>query len=45
MTTSRLLTNQQRLELFYWMLLTRIFDETMVNLWKQGRGVGGTFSQ
>ncbi len=45
MTTLRLLTNQQRLELFYWMLLTRIFDETMVNLWKQGRGVGGTFSQ
>jgi len=39
------LTNDQRLELFYWMILTRIFDENMVALWKQGRGVGGTFSQ
>ncbi|MFO7634391.1 MAG: thiamine pyrophosphate-dependent dehydrogenase E1 component subunit alpha [Caldilinea sp.] len=39
------LTSQHYLELFYWMLLTRIFDETMVALWKQGRGVGGTFSQ
>jgi TPP-dependent pyruvate/acetoin dehydrogenase alpha subunit len=33
------------LELFYWMILTRIFDENMVALWKQGRGVGGAFSQ
>lgn len=39
------LTNEQRLELYYWMILTRIFDENMVALWKQGRGVGGTFSQ
>jgi pyruvate dehydrogenase E1 component alpha subunit len=39
------LTNDQRLELYYWMLLTRVFDETMVTMWKQGRGVGGTFSQ
>lgn len=45
MGTSCSLTDQQRIELFYWMLLTRVFDETMVNLWKQGRGVGGTFSQ
>lgn len=43
--TSSCLTDSQRLELFYWMLLTRVFDETMVNLWKQGRGIGGTFSQ
>jgi pyruvate dehydrogenase E1 component alpha subunit len=27
------------------MQLTRTFDETMVALWKQGRGMGGTFSQ
>lgn len=27
------------------MCLTRVFDEQMVALWKQGRGVGGTFSQ
>lgn len=40
-----MLDNEQRLELFYWMVLTRIFDEEMVNLWKQGRGLGGTFSQ
>jgi len=39
------LTNDQRLELYYWMLLTRVFDETMVTMWKQGRGLGGTFSQ
>ena len=35
----------QRLELYYWMRLTRTFDERMVALWKLGRGVGGTFSQ
>lgn len=39
------LTNEQKLELFYWMVLTRTFDEGMVNLWKQGRGLGGTFSE
>ena len=39
------LTHDQRLELYYWMRLTRTFDETMVAYWKQGRGVGGTFSQ
>jgi TPP-dependent pyruvate/acetoin dehydrogenase alpha subunit len=27
------------------MALTRFFDERMVALWKQGRGIGGTFSQ
>lgn len=40
-----MLTRDQQLELFYWMALTRIFDENMVSLWKQGRGMGGTFSQ
>lgn len=39
------LTNEQRLELYYWMILTRLFDENMVALWKQGRGMGGAFSQ
>lgn len=39
------LTNEQKLEIFYWMVLTRTFDEGMVSLWKQGRGLGGTFSQ
>lgn len=28
-----------------WMILTRVFDETLETLWKQGRGVGGTFNQ
>ena len=39
------LTPDQKLELYYWMQLTRVFDERMLSLWKQGRGVGGTFSQ
>lgn len=39
------LTHAQRLDLLYWMVLTRSFDESMVALWKQGRGLGGTFSQ
>jgi pyruvate dehydrogenase E1 component alpha subunit len=40
-----MLTRDQQLELFYWMSLTRSFDENMVALWKEGRGLGGTFSQ
>ena len=40
-----MLTSEQKLELYYWMRLTRTFDERMLVLWKQGRGVGGTFSQ
>ncbi len=39
------LTDAQRLELFYWMILTRTFDERMLAYWKQGKGVGGTYSQ
>ena len=39
------LSTRQKLDLYYWMRLTRTFDERMVALWKQGRGVGGTFSQ
>ena len=40
-----MLTADQKLKLFYWMTLTRVFDENMVAMWKQGRGLGGTFSQ
>jgi TPP-dependent pyruvate/acetoin dehydrogenase alpha subunit len=39
------LHRDQKLDLYYWMRLTRTFDEAMLALWKQGRGVGGTFSQ
>jgi len=39
------LTPSQRIELYYWMQLTRTFDDHMVAYWKQGRGVGGVFSQ
>jgi TPP-dependent pyruvate/acetoin dehydrogenase alpha subunit len=45
MTFAPILTRGQRLDFYYWMHLTRTFDERMVALWKQGRGVGGTFSQ
>ncbi len=34
-----------RLRTYYWMRLTRAFDDRMVAMWKQGRGLGGTFSQ
>ncbi len=44
MTENRL-TRDQQLELYYWMRLTRTLDEMAVALWKQGRGVGGMFSQ
>ncbi len=33
------------LNLHYWMRLTRIMDDQLLNLWKQGRGVGTTFNQ
>ena len=39
------MTRDARLTTYYWMQLTRMFDERMLALWKQGRGVGGTFSQ
>ncbi|MEM7130342.1 MAG: thiamine pyrophosphate-dependent dehydrogenase E1 component subunit alpha [Chloroflexota bacterium] len=39
------LTPEQKLEIYYWMRLTRTYDNNLVALWKQGRGVGGTFSQ
>lgn len=39
------LTSQQKLELYYWMRLTRTYDDMMVAYWRQGRGLGGVFSQ
>ena len=36
---------QTRIALHRWMLLTRAFDDAMVAMWKQGRGLGGTFSE
>jgi TPP-dependent pyruvate/acetoin dehydrogenase alpha subunit len=44
MTTYELRPEQQ-IELYYWMQLTRTLDEMAMALWKQGRGVGGMFSQ
>lgn len=40
-----MLTAEDKLQLYTWMRLTRTFDERMIAYWKQGRGVGGTFSQ
>ncbi len=39
------LTRERKIELYYWMCLTRTFDDMMVAYWKQGKGLGGTFSQ
>ncbi len=39
------LTPAQKIDLYYWMRLTRTFDEQVMAMWKQGRGVGGVFSQ
>lgn len=36
---------ERRIELYAWMSLTRAFDDVMLAMWKQGRGIGGTFSQ
>ncbi len=44
MTTYEL-TPEQKLDVYYWMVLTRTFDEEMLAYWKQGKGVGGTFSE
>lgn len=35
---------ETQLEMYEWMALTRTFDEQMVAMWKQGRGLGGAFS-
>jgi pyruvate dehydrogenase E1 component alpha subunit len=39
------MTFAHKFDLYYWMQLARTFDERMLAYWKQGRGVGGTFSQ
>lgn len=39
------LSPEQKIEIYYWMRLTRTYDDNIVALWKQGRGVGGTFAQ
>lgn len=33
-----------RLNVAYWMRLTRTLDDAIMAMWKQGRGLGGTFS-
>ena len=38
------LDSAAKLNLAYWMRLTRTLDDALVAMWKQGRGVGGTFS-
>jgi TPP-dependent pyruvate/acetoin dehydrogenase alpha subunit len=43
--TKYALNRDQQIEVYYWMQLTRTLDEMAVALWKQGRGVGGMFSQ
>ena len=42
---SPLLTDDQRRDLHHWMRLTRTLDDQVVAMWKQGRGLGGAFSQ
>lgn len=41
---SAALSDELRVDLYRWMRLTRTLDNTMVAMWKQGRGLGGTFS-
>ena len=43
-TPSSRLSTAQRREIYYFLYLTRRFDERMVSLWKQGRGLGTSFS-
>lgn len=40
----RMVDPRTQIELYAWMRLTRVFDDQMVAMWKQGRGLGGTFS-
>ena len=41
---SDVLEPSAKLNLAYWMRLTRTLDDAIMAMWKQGRGVGGTFS-
>ena len=43
-TFSSLLSTAQQQEVYYFLYLARRFDERMVSLWKQGRGLGTSFS-
>ena len=38
------LDRSAQLNIAYWMRLTRTLDDAIMAMWKQGRGVGGTFS-
>lgn len=38
------LSPAERLEIYRWLRLTRTLDNQVMTLWKQGRGMGGTFS-
>ena len=38
-------SEQRDLRIYRWMSLTRAFDDRMLKVWKQGGGIGGTFSQ
>ncbi len=38
-------SDEQRRDLHHWMRLTRTLDDQIAAMWKQGRGVGGTFNQ
>jgi len=38
------LDGSAKLNVAYWMRLTRTLDDAVMAMWKQGRGVGGTFS-
>src|SRR5512147_280184 len=40
---SQALTRQQKLELYYWMRLTRTLEERLVALYRQTKVVGGLF--
>ena len=39
------LSSDSRVKLWSWMQLTRSYDEALEAMWKQGRGLGGTFLQ
>ena len=41
--TSTGLTREQKLELYYWMRLTRSLEERLVNLYRQTKVIGGLF--
>jgi pyruvate dehydrogenase E1 component alpha subunit len=40
-----MLSPRTRTDMYAWMSLTRAFDDTMVSMWKSGRGLGGAFSE